>query len=110
MDFSWIDVVNFFLIFGDESALFSFCEQNSIRFNQAYTKILEETVQESFKMVGIQFIAKNYAMGKYKRTALLLVTKFVMMIHTFSNVITHRWNSFWTRSLTLYGITIRCRH
>lgn len=48
---------------------FSLCECNrneflSDSFDQAYTKVIEDTVQEAFGSVGIHFIAKNFAMGK----------------------------------------------
>jgi len=32
-------------------------------FTQAYTNVLEETVKEAFASIGIQFIARNHAMG-----------------------------------------------
>jgi len=34
------------------------------RFHQAYTQIIEDTVKDSFNMLGIRFIANNYAMGE----------------------------------------------
>lgn len=32
------------------------------RFDQAYTRVIEDTVRDSFDAVGLRFIANNYAM------------------------------------------------
>lgn len=34
-------------------------------FSQSYTAVMEDTVKEAFAASGINFVAKNYAMGDY---------------------------------------------
>jgi hypothetical protein len=40
------------------------CSCNVPRFHQAYTQVIEDTAKDSFDMLGIRFIANNYAIGK----------------------------------------------